>query len=277
MYQTPPTPIFSSINTLRRLTRNGRRAAIRSVRPRDERPWGLEIPARSWQMRILIVEDDEELADALIESLTDEGYAVDLAQSGERAHELVSVNAYDLVVLDRKIPPPNGLELLRLWREADLSTPVLLLTGDCDVHDRVEGLDLGADDFLGKPFAFAELHARVRSLLRRRDKPMASRLTAGDVVMERDARRVTVGGNPVHFSPKEFALLEYLLLRKNQVVSRAELSEHVWDDSGDPDSNVIDVLIYRIRRKIDRDLNEKLLRTVLAVGYTIKGERSPDK
>jgi len=227
-------------------------------------------------MRILTVEDDEELAEALAESLTDAGYAVDLAPDGERAHELVSVNAYDLIVLDRKIPPPNGLELLRRWREAGVSTPVLLLTADGDVKDRVEGLDLGADDYLGKPFSFAELHARIRSLLRRRDRPVLSKLTAGDVVMDRDARRVTVGGEPVHFSPKEFALLEYLMLRKNQVVSRAEISEHVWDDRFDSSSNVIDVLIHRIRRKIDRDLETTLLRTVLAVGYSIKGERSPE-
>ena len=228
-------------------------------------------------MRILIVEDDHELAEALVESLTDEGYAVDLARTGERADHLMSANAYDLVVLDRKIPPPTGLELLRFWREAGSSTPVLVLTADSEVHDRVEGLDLGADDFLGKPFAFAELHARVRSLLRRRDKRVASRLTADDLVMDRSARTVTVGGEPVHLSPKEFALLEYLLLRKNQVVTRAELAEHVWDDRFDPRSNVIDVLIHRIRRKIDPDPDAKLLRTVMAVGYTIQGERSPEE
>ena len=199
-------------------------------------------------MRILIVEDDEELADALVESLTDASYAVDLARNGERARDLVSVNNYDLIILDRKIPPPDGLELLGRWREAGVSAPVLMLTADGDVRDRVEGLDLGADDYLGKPFAFAELHARLRSLLRRCDKPLVSKLTAGDVVMDRDAHRVTVGGNPVHFSPKEFALLEYLLLKKNEVVSRAELSEHVWDESSDPGSNVIDVLIHRVRR-----------------------------
>ena len=227
-------------------------------------------------MRILIVEDDNELAEALVESFTDESYAVDLARTGERADHLMSVNAYDLVVLDRKIPPPNGLELLRIWREAGLSTPVLLLTADGEVHDRVEGLDLGADDFLGKPFAFAELHARVRSLLRRRDKPVLRKLAAADVVMNRDAHQVTVGGEPVHLAPKEFALLEYLLLRKDQVVSRAELSEHVWNERFDSGSNVIDVLIHRIRGKIDRDPDAKLLHTVLAVGYTIKGERSPE-
>ena len=228
-------------------------------------------------MRLLVVEDDEEMAGALIEALTGEGYAADLALDGKRAHELMSVNAYDLVVLDRRIPPPTGLDLLRVWRESGITTPVLLLTADGSIRDKVEGLDLGADDYLAKPFAFAEFHARLRSLLRRRDKPVMAKLVAADVVLDRDRHEVTVAGEPARLTPKEFALLEYLLVKKDQVVSRSELSEHVWDDRFDPSSNVIDVLIHRVRSKIDRNRNEKLLHTVLSVGYTIKNERSPER
>ncbi len=225
-------------------------------------------------MRILVVEDETNLAEALVEVLEDEAYAVDLAEEGATASELMSVNTYDAVVLDWTIPPPTGIELLRRWRERGDETPVLMLTGRGGVEDRVDGLDTGADDYLIKPFSFDEFLARVRSLLRRREKALNNRLEAGDVEMDRAAHRVKVGGHEVDLSPKEFSMLEYFLHRIDEVVSRTDLSEHVWDDSFDSMSNVIDVTVHRLRRKIDGDREARLLHTVKGVGYVLKSERA---
>jgi len=185
----------------------------------------------------------------------------------------MAVNAYDLVILDWTIPAPSGLDLLRRWRAEGNDTPVLMLTGRADLADRVGGLDTGADDYLTKPFAFDELLARARSLLRRRGRPLVVALTAADVEMDRGAHTVRVAGEPIELAPKEFAVLEYLLARKGQVVSRTELAEHVWDDSFDAMSNVIDVILYRLRRKIDGDHEEKLLQTLKGVGYRLRDRR----
>jgi DNA-binding response OmpR family regulator len=225
-------------------------------------------------VRILVVEDEEVLAQALIEALQEEFYAVDLAGNGELASEMVAVNSYDLIVLDWTIPPPTGIDLLRAWRQAGKDTPVLMLTARSDVTDKVDGLDTGADDFLTKPFSLSELLARVRSLLRRRGKSLQAVLSAGDLTMDRAARRVTVGGRPLELSPKEFALLEYFLSRKDEVVTRTELSEHVWDDSFDSLGNVIDVTVHRLRKKIDGDRSDRLLHTLKGVGYVLKNQRS---
>ncbi|MEA2601287.1 MAG: two-component system, OmpR family, copper resistance phosphate regulon response regulator CusR [Acidobacteriota bacterium] len=224
-------------------------------------------------MRILVVEDEDVLAQALVEVLEDECYAVDRAGDGEMASELADVNEYDLIVLDWTIPPPTGIELLRTWRQAGRDTPVLMLTGRTAVDDKVDGLDTGADDFLGKPFQLPELMARVRSLLRRRAKPLQATLSAGDLVMDRAARRVTVGERSLDLSPKEFALLEYFLSRKDQVITRTELTEHVWDDSFDSLGNVVDVTIHRLRKKIDGDRGDRLLHTLKGVGYVLKSQR----
>jgi len=225
-------------------------------------------------MRILVVEDEEVLADALAEGLRDESYAVDVARRGAEAEEQMAVNAYDLVILDWTIPAPSGIDLLRRWRAEGNDTPVLMLTGRAGVADRVGGLDTGADDYLTKPFAFDELLARARSLLRRRARPLVSALSADDVVMDRSAHAVRVAGEPVELAPKEFAVLEYLLAHKGKVVSRTELAEHVWDDSFDAMSNVVDVILYRLRRKIDGDREEKLLQTLKGVGYRLRDHRA---
>jgi DNA-binding response OmpR family regulator len=224
-------------------------------------------------VRILVVEDEEVLAQALVEALEGEFYAVDLAEGGEAASEMAEVNSYDLIVLDWTIPPPTGIELLRAWRNAGKDTPVLMLTARSGVNDKVDGLDTGADDFLTKPFSLSELLARVRSLLRRRAKPLQAELSAGDLVMDRAARRVTVGGRLLDLSPKEFALLEYFLNHKDGVVTRTELSEHVWDDSFDSLGNVIDVTVHRLRKKIDGDRQDRLLHTLKGVGYVLKSQR----
>lgn len=224
-------------------------------------------------MRILLVEDDASLGPALVELLAGEAYAVDHAPDGDTASELFDVNTYDVVVLDWSIPPPTGVELLREWRQQGDATPVLMLTGKSGVSDRVSGLDTGADDYLTKPFVFEELLARVRSLLRRREKPLQSDLSAGDVEMDRAAHVVCVAGRPIELSPKEFALLEYFLHHKDEVVTRSDLSEHVWDDSFDSFSNVIDVTVHRLRKKIDGGKEARLLHTVKGVGYILRSGR----
>ena len=223
-------------------------------------------------MRILIVEDDDALADLLVEVMKDQRYAVDRAADGETASELVAVNEYDLVILDWSIPGPSGLDLLRAWRQDDNQTPVIMLTGHRDVDDRVDGLDTGADDYLTKPFSFEELLARVRSLLRRRERVIQT-FEVADLHLDSRARRVEIGGEVVELAPKEFAVLEYLLSRVGEVVTRIDLAEHAWDDSFDAMSNVIDVTVHRLRRKIDDDRRGTLLHTVKGVGYVLKPER----
>ncbi len=225
-------------------------------------------------MRILVVEDEAVLAEALVEALEDECYAVDFAADGQRASELMHINSYDLVVLDWTIPPPSGIDLLRQWREQGRDTAVLMLTGRVGVEDRVDGLDTGADDYLTKPFSFVEFLARVRSLLRRRSKSLQASLAAADLLMDRASREVTVDGERIELSPKEFGVLEFLLNRKDEVVTRTDLTEHVWNESFDSVSNVIDVTIYRLRKKIDGQSDRKLIHTVKGVGYVLKSERS---
>lgn len=224
-------------------------------------------------MRILVVEDEDVLAEAVVEALQDQSYAVDRAADGATAAELAEVNQYDLIVLDWTLPKgPSGLELLARWRRAGMQTPVLMLTGRKEVGDRVDGLDSGADDYLTKPFSFEELAARVRSLLRRRERQLKT-MTAGDVELDRASRVVRVAGQEIELAPKEFGILEYLLTRIGETVTRTELSEHVWDESFDAMSNVIDVLVYRLRKKIDGGRDQKLLHTIKGVGYVLKSRR----
>ena len=224
-------------------------------------------------MRILVVEDNASMARLICEVLRDVSYAVDLAEDGRTADEMMSIGDYDLVVLDWQIPEPSGMDLLDMWRQNEITTPVLMLTVRDDVEDRVAGLDAGADDYLTKPFALAELLARVRSLLRRREMPMALAFEAGDVRMEPARRLLTVAGREIPLTPKEFALLEYLLRRKDEVVTRTEIETHVWDSSFDSMTNVVDVTVHRLRRKIDGGRNRRLLQTVRGVGYMMRSER----
>lgn len=224
-------------------------------------------------MRILIVEDDEDLAEVLLEILTDEAYAADVAADGDLADELMAVNDYDLVLLDWTIPGPSGIELLQSWREEGKQTPVLMLTGRGGIDDRVDGLDTGADDYLSKPFEMEELLARIRSLMRRRGQPLRP-MRAGDLELDRSSRRVTVGGELLKLTPKEFGVLEYLLGRVGETVTRTELTDHVWDDSFDAMSNVVDVILYRLRKKIDGGRDEKLLTTIKGIGYVLHAERT---
>ena len=223
-------------------------------------------------MKILLVEDTEDLAEVVVELLESQYYAVDHVGNGLEADELMGVNDYDLVILDWGIPGVSGLELLQRWRRAKISTPVLMLTARGTLEDKISGFDTGADDYLTKPFSYEELLARARALMRRRQLALPA-LEAGDVIMDRPGRRVTVGDDEIRLPPKEFAILECLMVRSGEVVSRTELAEHAWDDTFDAMSNVVDVSIYRLRRKIDGGRKGKLLETLKGVGYRLRKER----
>jgi len=220
-------------------------------------------------MRILVVEDEPVAAAVLAKGLREHTYAVDVAADGDDALEQVSVNDYDLVILDVLLPGINGLDLCRQLRDTGTTIPILMLTARGGLDQRVEGLDAGADDYLPKPYHFPELLARVRALLRRGPTLAAAVLTVEDLTIDTRARRVERGGHPIQLTSKEYALLEYLVRRQGDVVGRADIAEHVWDDSFDPMSNLIEVYIQRLRRKIDDGHKPKLIHTRRGAGYVL--------
>jgi DNA-binding response OmpR family regulator len=222
-------------------------------------------------MRLLVVEDDIRLAEVLIRGLREEGYAVDPARDGRSALEQLSINTYDAVVLDVMIPAPDGFEVARQMRSAKLSTPVLMLTARDAVEDRIAGLDSGADDYLVKPFAFNELLARIRALLRRTPITAAPTLHSGDLKIDTASHRVFRGDEEVVLTSKEYALLEYMVRNANRVITRAEIAEHVWDENFDPFSNLIEVYVNRLRRKIDRSEPHRIV-TRRNEGYMLRDE-----
>src|SRR5262245_484522 len=222
-------------------------------------------------MRGLGVEDQPKLRALLTRALSEDGYDVDAREDGVEALYMLVEFEYDAVVLDLMLPKLSGLEVLRAARARHVSTPVLLLTARDSIRDRVTGLDAGADDYLIKPFAMAELLGRIRALLRR-GQPPPSALECGPLSLDPSTRRVTVNGERVDLSPREFALLEYLMLRVGRVVTRDELLEQVWDDAYEGGSNVVDVYIKYLRDKIDRRHEVHLLRTVRGAGYRLAPE-----
>lgn len=223
-------------------------------------------------MRILVVEDEHKVAKALQEGLEDEHYGVVLAHTGEDAFFRINTEKFDLILLDVMLPGRDGLEILKTIRDRGVETPVLLLTARGGLEDRVSGLNAGADDYLVKPFAFAELLARIRVLLRRGRPSDALRLGAGDLNMDLITRKVTRGGRTVELTGREFELLEYLLRHEGQVVMRDILAHDVWKETarGTPLNNVIDVHIARLRRKIDLDQPVKLIHTIRGAGFMLR-------
>lgn len=221
-------------------------------------------------MRILLVEDDINLAQFILRGLREEGYAVDFAQDGEEGLQLAFANPYDLVILDIMLPKLDGFTLCRNLRSAGNMTPVLLLTARNAIEDKVTGFDTGADQFLTKPFAFAELLARVRSLLRRGGAQQPTRLTAADLQLDPASRKVTRSGKDIILTNKEYALLEFLLRNKNRVLTRTAIIEHVWDISYDPMTNIVDAHIRALRAKMDREFSPPLIVTVRGAGYMLE-------
>ena len=225
-------------------------------------------------MRLLVVEDDVKMASLLKRGLEREGHAVDLAETGPQAIWASTEFPYDAVLLDTNIPPPDGFEVCRRMREAGRWMPVLMLTARDAVADRVRGLDSGADDYLAKPFSFAELNARLRALLRREARERPAILRAGDLRLDPAARTVSRASTPIALSTKEFALLELLMRRKGEVLSRTDILEHVWDFAYDGTSNVVDVYIRYVREKVDRPFDCESIETVRGAGYRLRVDRS---
>ena len=223
-------------------------------------------------MRILLVEDEHRVASFVARALREQAYAVDVAESGERAVSLACQSCYDTILLDLRLPDGDGIEVCRTLRDKGVNSPVLMLTARGLVEQRVEGLDAGADDYLTKPFAVAELLARVRALVRRGFQKSAATLRSGDLELDRHRRRVQRSGTPIPLTSKEFALLELLLLRAPQIVPRSEILEHVWDAHFDSGTNLVEVYIKRLRQKIDHDQSAKLIHTVRGVGYRLGAE-----
>ena len=222
-------------------------------------------------MRILVVDDEPELARQITEALRQHQYTVDTALDGEEALDRIYVDAYDLVLLDIMLPEKDGFEVLRELRSEGKTTPVLMLTARGGIGDRIKGLDMGADDYLGKPFSMEELLARIRALLRRSNALVSSVLEVAEVSLNTVSREVFSSGQPVDLTPKEFSIFEFFLYNKNRAVSRFTIAEHVWGDEFDPItmSNSIDVHIKNIRRKIG-DTGGRIIRTVRGVGYMVK-------
>jgi len=223
-------------------------------------------------VRVLLVEDDETIAEFVARGLREAGFAVDSAADGEAGLDAALSQQYDVAVLDVMLPKRDGLSLIDELRRRGIATPVLILSARRSVDDRVRGLQAGGDDYLTKPFAFAELLARVQALVRRATRaPEPTTLTVDDLVLDLLSRRVTRGDVSIDLRPREFALLEYLMRNPGRVVSKTMILSHVWEYSFDPQTNIVDVLVSRLREKIDRRFEKKLLHTVRGVGYVLRG------
>ncbi|MFN3306412.1 MAG: response regulator transcription factor [Candidatus Kapaibacteriota bacterium] len=222
-------------------------------------------------MRILVVEDEKKLANFIKHGLEEERYIVEVANDGNKGLELAMNNHYDAILLDVMLPGKDGFTILRELRNAGISVPIMMLTARGATEDRVMGLDLGADDYLPKPFSFEELAARLRSILRRTSPEKSTKLQCGDLILDTVTHFAYRGGKEIELTTKEYALLEYLMRNKNRIVSRSSILQHVWKHSFDPESNIIDVYIKRLREKIEFDPNApQLIQSIRGVGYRIK-------
>ncbi len=223
-------------------------------------------------MRVLVVEDNPDLGPQIERGLREHGFAVDLLADGAEASRYAATGVYDLLVLDRMLPGLDGLEVLRGLRAGGVATPAIFLTARSSVADRVEGLDAGADDYLVKPFSFAEFLARIRVVLRRGGEPQPTTLRVSDLSLDPIARLVERAGRRIDLTSKQFSLLQYLMRHAGQVVSRTMIQEHVWNFDFDGLTNVVDVHINRLRNKVDRDFDRPLIQTLRGVGYVLREE-----
>jgi len=227
-------------------------------------------------MRILLVEDEPRVAHFIARGLREQSYAVDVAADGEVALAQAGVNEYDAIILDVMLPLKDGFQVCRDMRAQGIKPPVLMLTARDAVEDRVRGLDCGADDYLGKPFDFKELLARLRALLRRAKAFRPERLKVADLTINTASHTVTRGGQRIELTAKEYSLLEFFVLRADRLVSRGEIAEHVWDENFDPFSNIIDVYVRRLRKKIDEGFAPPLIRTRRGEGYILSAAAEGD-
>jgi two-component system OmpR family response regulator len=216
-------------------------------------------------VRILVVEDEAALSSQLVSAIGDAGYAVDCAADGERADYLVEIEQYDAILLDLGLPKIDGLTLLRRWREAGISSPVLILTARASWHEKVQGIDVGADDYVTKPFRMEEVLARLRALIRRASGQLNPELRCGALVLDPRLSKVTVDGNPVRLTSHEFRVLSYLMHHRGRVVSQAELTDHIYAQDFNRDSNTVEVFVARLRRKVGAGIIE----TIRGLGYRI--------
>ncbi|WP_305045236.1 heavy metal response regulator transcription factor [Geoalkalibacter sp.] len=221
-------------------------------------------------MRILVVEDEKKVASFIKRGLEEEGYAVDVAYEGDEGLDMATHTPYDLILMDVMLPKKDGITVIRELRGREVATPVLCLTAKDTVDDIVQGLDSGSDDYLTKPFAFAELLARVRALIRRGTQDRGAELHFADLRLDPVSHKVWRSDKEIDLTSKEYALLEYMMRNPNQVLTRTMIAEHVWDYTFDSFTNIIDVYINYLRKKVDRDFDKKLIHTVRGVGYVLK-------
>ena len=221
-------------------------------------------------MRILIVEDDEDIAEFVQQGLKEAGYAADVSPNGDEGFRMALNEPYDVAIVDLMLPGRDGIDLIESLRQRGEDLPVLILSAKQSVDDRVQGLQSGGDDYLTKPFAFAELLERVRALLRRSGGDQQTRLTAGPIEMDLLNREVQRSGDPIDLQPREFSLLEYLMRNPDQVVSKTMILEHVWGFNFTPQTNVVEVLVHRLRNKIDEGYEPALIQTVRGAGYVLR-------
>ncbi|MBA4148911.1 MAG: response regulator transcription factor [Verrucomicrobia bacterium] len=222
-------------------------------------------------MRVLVVEDDNKIASFVVKGLKQSGFAVDHCADGELGLTFAQSTPYDAAVVDVMLPKVDGLSLIRKLREKGVRIPVIILSAKASVDDRVRGLQAGGDDYLTKPFAFSELLARIQALIRRSTNAVEpTRLSVGDLTLDLLAREVQRGGQPIELQSREFSLLEYLMRNAGRVVTKTMILEHIWDYSFDPQTNVVDVLVHRLRSKVDKDFAKKMIQTIRGVGYVIK-------
>ena len=225
-------------------------------------------------MRILVVEDNPKMLASIEKGLREQGYAVAAKSSGREGEELATLETFDAIILDVMLPDRDGVEICRNLRKRGVKTPILMLTALSGTDDKVKGLDAGADDYLGKPFEYSELQARVRALLRRGQASESTKLAFSNIQMDLASRQVKRDDIDLKLTPKEFALLEYMVRHPQRVLSRTEIGEHVWDMNFDPFSNVIDVYISMLRKKVDKGFERQLIHTVVGTGYMLS-EQGP--